>query len=237
MNNISQKTENYCHLIDMSSYDIIDFGESCGASLITSALNIKGKSLFGLGGYKFHQLSYFLNENKFEEIYDKKYLTLRDGTVPAFENYVNRYSYWNGIVNTKYGFIFLHDFGYDTRKKCITNYDFIVKKFDEKIASLRESFTNDKKLVFLTLVDNCKNVTEHNAISIVQSLKLHMPNPNKKFYLIIFSNSVIEIQCDHVVCIKLESPTHNTWFMPTEKKNKLLFEIFEKLSTTLSSLE
>ncbi len=213
----------------MTEYQLIEFGEACEPVILTRLMGLRQKTLFMLGGFAFNTLPYFLNENKFEEIYGKEYLTLENGTpVSNFESTINAYCQYKKIKHKKYGFNLIHDYGYDKVKQCITNYDFIVGQYDIKIAALREAFQNDKTLIFIHFGKPETKLFIYRTKDVINALKKHMPNPNKKFYILVFSNQdphKNQRHHDEILYIKLDNTTKDFWGQPRTQQQLLQNEI------------
>ena len=184
-------------------------GDRCGPGIIIDdILKQKKKCLFMLGFYPFNDILHYLNDNHYENIYNKKYL-LPDANDSTF------------VYHTGYNFIFNHD--YVTSNGEITNYDFVKQRFDLKIKNFREMLGEDNLCIFINFTDN---VAE---LKIVDML-IWLNNHKKNFHLIIFTTnpdvSSYYSEHDRLSIIMLKKQ-YNSWFtLPKEEKMDLYREIY-----------
>lgn len=226
----------------LNKCDLIEFGDACAPILLTQCImKQKNKTLFLLGGFGFNNLIYFLNENKFEEIYKEEYLTLNDGTpVINFGNTLKRYGFYNKIRNSKYGFSFVHDFSYDRITQCIINYDFIKNEYNNKIIKLKESFQNSKILIFVHFCRNITNISDYKELEMIEALKKHMPNPSKKFYIFVYSNQDKLNESNQIIQIiytKLKNSIEEFWLLSGKLRDELENEISTNFFETMKKLD
>jgi hypothetical protein len=219
-------------------YELIDFGDACGPSiLIKNILGIKKKTLFMIGGYYFNDIIKYLEEDKLEEIYNKDYLTNEKyEKINKFTNKMQRYCESQIIRNVKYGFNFIHDFGYNPTDNSITNYNFICNEFDKKIASLKESFANEKILIFIHFNRNKHNINTLNIVGMINVLNKFM---SKNFYIFIFTNQdTSKLQkYREVKYIVLDNVTEDFWSQSTEMQNIMCDEIHSKFCVQMSKFK
>ena len=102
--------------------------------------------MFMLGWYLFNDNLNYLNDNNLEDIYSKEYLKVQDYKSSLHE-----------IINTKYNFLFNHDFVCDEEGN-IANYDHIKIRFDEKIKNFKLLYNkNCSKKIFISFSENIKH--------------------------------------------------------------------------------
>jgi hypothetical protein len=118
----------------MSTYkiDLCHLGNACAPGiLINEILKIKKKTLFMLAIYHFNDIITYLNDNNYENIYDKNLLN------------ISKYP----VINIKYNFKFLHDYVFKNNK--IINYDFIIDRFNTKITNFKEMLIDKNLTIFI----------------------------------------------------------------------------------------
>ena len=223
------------------NYELIDFGNQCLPSiLIRNILNKKKKYLFMLGNYSFNNICNFLENGILEDIYNKEYLFYGDKKVENFTDENKKYCHNIVIKNIKYNFAFNHDFAYDISNNTITNYDFIVNEFNEKIINFKELMINEKTPVFINFSENNKYFFNFEKMN--NMLKKWC---NKKFYIFVFlfstKNTVNKIvndyDNDNIILIHLENDLSNWHIQPKDIKKILFKEIYEKYCDTMKKLE
>jgi hypothetical protein len=220
-------------------------GDQCATNIIINdILKRKKKLLFMLGAFRFDNIVQFLEENKWEEIYDKKFLKPCNNSNVSliFENTVNKNTHLfdldNCIRNTKYNFNFHHDFLYDKHTNKILNYQFIVNQYNVKIKNTRELFTNDKPVIFINFVfahDMMKQLIPSNLNRMISVLKKQIPH--KKFYIFFFTNfHDLHVSCENVHFIYLQN-NYVEWSHKTPKQNFELYkEIYNKFYETTKKI-
>jgi hypothetical protein len=124
----------------LNNISLFYFGDHCEPSiLIDFILKRRTKNIFMLGHYLFNDNLNYLNDNNLQDIYSKKYLKVK-----------NYKSSLHEIVNTKYNFLFNHDFRCD-EKGIIVNYEHIKTRFDEKINNFKLLYNKDfSKKIFIS---------------------------------------------------------------------------------------
>lgn len=210
-------------------YELIDFGDACGPTiLIRKILGIKKKTLFMIGGYYFNDIIKYLEENKLEEIYNKEYITNQNyEKISNFTSGKNHYGESQIIRNTKYGFNLIHDFCYNPTDNSITNYKFVCNEFDMKISALKESFANNKILIFIHFNRIKHNINTFNIKGMINVLNKHI---SKNFYIFIFTNQdTTKLQkYREIKYIMLENTIEDFWSQPKEQQDILCNEISTK---------
>ena len=113
--------------------ELCHLGDDCASGIIIDDIIYqKKKLLFMLGEYNFNDIFNYLNDNKFEEIYNKDKLIIVK----------------NGVKHKDYNFLFNHD--YVINNYTLTNYDFIKLRFDEKIKNFRGILASGNTCIFIT---------------------------------------------------------------------------------------
>jgi hypothetical protein len=221
------------------TYELVDFGNQClPHELIRKILKKKSKQLFMLGVYSFNDISVFLERGNFEDIYKKEYLVYNNCPIEHFTNEVEKYSHSSIIKNTRCKFTYNHDFLYDISTNTIRNYDFIVHEFDEKIANLKQLFSNDKLPIFI----HFSMIKITGLEKMVSVLKSYMTKP---FYIFIFvpdtcypsnrenNNTLFE----NIKFIYLEKDYIDWWKQPQDIKMVLYKEIYDKYVDIMRKLQ
>lgn len=208
---------------------LVHFGNDCASGiLINDILNIKKKQLFQLGFYNFNNILEYLKENKYEEIYDKKYLFFNNIKIKKFSNSLKKYknlSVNESIIHKKYNFEFNHD--YEIKNNEIINYDFIVNVFDEKIKNFKNCLESKNKILFITF-------TNHD-LKILKMINLLKKKTNNWFKLVIFTgNKNLNYSTDQIELIHLNNEYHRSWFLKPMKDRFILYEeIYNKFYNAL----
>jgi hypothetical protein len=191
----------------MSNIELCHLGDDCVPGIIIDDILDKHKKcLFMLGVFKFNDILFYLNDNNFENIYNKDYL-------------INEYDLW--IKHSLYNFIFNHDYKIENGE--ITNYDFIKNRFDTKISNFREMLSSDNTCVFISFTEN---INEIEIGGMLYWLTLH----KKNFHLMIFTNNTYNsnFSPEHLSIIKLDI-SYKDWYSREESYKYLLYkEIYEK---------
>ena len=188
--------------------DLFHFGDNCAPGIIIDdILNIHKKQLFMLAIYKFNDILDYLKENKYREIYDKKYFKI--------ENQL--------IKNEKYNFIFCHD--YTIVNNEITNYDVIKDRFEIKIKNFEEILRSEKPIIFISFSDNINNFKITDMLNWLKCNK-------KNFHLFIFTTNDYSIHLNdpNLSIIRLTSK-HDIWIwwrMEKETQKEVFKEIYER---------
>ena len=125
----------------------------------------------------------FLENGILEDIYNKEYLFYGDKKIENFTNENKKYCHNIVIKNTKYNFAFNHDFSYDISNNTITNYDFIINEFNEKIKNFKDLMINEKTPIFINFSENNKNFFNFEKMNnILHLLTFQTPIIYKPFY-------------------------------------------------------
>jgi hypothetical protein len=199
----------------MYSLNLYHLGDNCEPGIIINdILNIKTKTLFMLGVYRFNDIICYLNDNHFEKIYDKNYLEISDTN--------------NVVFHKLYNFQFNHD--YKIKDSKIDNYDFIKERFDIKIKNFRDMLVDENNTIFITFSGNVNN------LKILDMLEWFDTN-KKSFHLIIFTNNSYTLDSSFskkITIIKLDNSYHNWYKMEKLPKNVLYKEIYDKFINCLT---
>lgn len=191
----------------MYKIDLCHIGDNCEPGmLIDSILSINKKCLFMLGIYELNNIIKYLNDNNYEKIYDSDYFYIEPEP--------------NVVSHTLYKFKFNHD--YNTSNKCITNYQVIKNRFDEKIKNFRSMLNSPNKTIFINFTNN---VDKKNINEMLNWQKTHKNNS----HLIIFTNNPYSIgNTQNLSIIHLEHSYESWWEIEKPKRIHLYKEIYDK---------
>ena len=198
----------------MYNLDLCHFGNQCAPGiLIDDILNIHKKTLFMLGIFRFNDILHYLNENNYENIYDKKCLVPNSNT---------------DVVHTSYYFHFNHD--YIIENSNFTNYDFVKKRFDVKIKNFRDMLANESKTIFINFCENIDTID-------INGMLLWLQNNKKNFHLIIFTYNDYSsnYESNNLSIIKLQNNYGGWWDLNEQKKVILYNEIYEEFLNCLEN--
>ena len=192
----------------MSNYvELCHLGDNCAPGIIINdILHIRQKCLFMLGLYNFNDILFYLNDNDFENIYNREHL-------------VNESNVW--IYHNVYKFIFNHDYHLENGE--ITNYDFIKDRFDIKIKNFREMLSSDNTCVFISFTENINYIE-------IGGMLYWLTLNKKKFHLMIFTNNTYNstFSPEHLSIIKLDT-SYEKWYEKDSGYKYILYkEIYEK---------
>jgi len=153
---------NYC-------VELLHFGAECEPGIIISdVLRLKRKTLFMAGRYSFNSILDYLNDANYENIYDR--LCLTPGHDVDASKTIMRHQLYN--------FQFPHDYMFENGE--ITNYDAIVKRFDEKIANFRNVLRNERMVIFLGYTCDVRSLRIKEMLGWMQKNMI-------RFHLVLFS--------------------------------------------------
>jgi hypothetical protein len=211
------------------NYELIELGNNClPYELKKIVLQNKSKTLFMLGCFNFNNICKFLENGIFEDIINKEHLFYENKKIEFFTNEYEKYYHNYNIKNSKYNFIYNHDFMYDISSNTIQNYDFIENEFNNKIKNLKHTFVNEKIPIFINFTTNMKK-EELQIEKMISVLKKYI---NKQFYILTFLNSKInQIEESKNECVKyiyLEEDFSSWWNQPKDIKLLLYKEMYEK---------
>jgi len=191
----------------MSNIELCHLGDDCAPGIIINdILHRDKKHLFMLGVYKFNDILFYLDENKFENIYNREHL-------------VNESNLW--MYHNLYNFVFNHDYKIENGE--ITNYDFVKDRFDTKIKNFREMLSSDNTCIFISFTENINHIE-------IGGMLYRLTHMKKNFHLMIFTNTTFNsnFSPDHLSIIKLDI-SYNNWYSQDEGYKYLLYkEIYEK---------
>lgn len=190
----------------MYNIDLCHLGDNCGPGiLIDDILNIHKKCLFMLGIYEFNNILTYLNDNNYEKIYKKEYLTVQPN---------------NNVKHGLYNFIFNHDYSIVNAE--ISNYEFIKTRFDIKIKNFRDMLIDSNKCIFIVFCDNIDTLMVDEMLNCLSHIKQH-------FHLIIYTdnNFLSTYTSEHLSIVKLENPYNNWWSKDDNTKYLLYKEIYD----------
>ena len=200
----------------MNNIELCHLGDNCLTGvIIDEILNIHKKYLFMIGMYNFNDIINYLNDNNYENIYNKQNLIIMG----------------NGYVHHNlYKFTFNHD--YIIKDGLISNYDNIKERFDIKIKNFREMLISNNKCIFITFTKSI------DLINIEDMLKWLSYN-KKDYHLIIFTEKLYysTISSDKLTIIKLiklENQFSNWWKNDKKDNIGLYKEIYDKFIDCLT---
>ena len=163
--------------------DYIEFGDNCLPFIfLKEVLYIKEKSLFSLGVFDFNNILKYIQNDNYEDICKKEYLTYDNKPISNFYDKIKNYSQSPKIINTKYDFGFLQHFNYDVSNNCINNYNFVTNQFSAKIKDFKLKLKNEKTLMFI----NFSFYNAINNIKIDEMINVLNKMINKKYYIFLF---------------------------------------------------
>jgi hypothetical protein len=226
-------------------YELIDFGDNCLPSiLIRKICNKQTKHLFMLGVYNFNDIIPFLQDDDYESIYKKEYLTFNENQITNFSNELDKYCTNSRIINSKYHFRYLHDFSYDISNNCITNYDFIVNQFNIKITNFKNQLVSNNTLLFINFAfyEKTNTIKIDEMIDILDKKVL-----SKKYFIVFFFYTNSEEVFDekyidkfqkynNVKTIILKNNFSEWWKQEGDKKNILYKEIYDNFYNIMKEL-
>lgn len=198
----------------MYQLDLCHLGDHCAPGIIIDdILNIHKKTLFMLGVYTFNDIVNFLNDNNYENIYNKELLTLDSSNT-------------KNTIHSQYNFKFNHDYVHNN--STIINYDLVRNRFDTKIKNFREMLATPTTTVFISFVEN---VDTSNIDGMVEWLRANKPN----FHLMIFTNTAYTTKdINDVSILKIDRSYANWWLMDNMSKRLVYKEIYGKFIQCLS---
>jgi hypothetical protein len=219
------------------NYELIELGNNClSYDLKQIILQKKTKTLFMLGCFNFNNICKFLEDGIFEDIFNKDYLFYENKKIEFFTNEYQNYYHKYAIKNSKYNFMYNHDFVYDVSLNTIQNYDFIANEFNIKIKNLKDTFVNDKLPIFINFSIGIKK-EELQIERMILVLKKYM---KKQFYIFIFLYSKInnqeECKNENVRYIYLEQDYSSWWNQPKDIKILLYKEMYEKYAIVMKEM-
>ena len=192
----------------MNNIDLVHLGDFCEPGIIIDEiLNINKKHLFMLGGYNFNNILHFLNDNNYENIYNRQ--LLRPGTKITTHHIL-------------YKFFFNHDYVCDDTLK-ITNYDFVKNRFDIKIKNFRDMLASPNLAIFINFTTNIDLLNINGMIKWLNAKK-------SNYHMIIFTNNNYSFVNNEkkLSIIKLQHSYHE-WFKRSRIQNKNVYkEMYEK---------
>ncbi len=192
----------------MYNIDLCHFGNNCAPGIIIDELlNIKKKTLFMLAIYHFNDILYYLNDNNYENIYNRELLYIQKKN---FEKHKT------------YNFVFSHDYICDNNE--ISNYDLIKERFDIKISNFKNMLQSEDMTIFINFTLFLHNLK-------IQDMLKWLENNKKTFHLIIFTNNEYDINnynYNNLSIIKLDLTFNEWWLMELQRKMDLYKEIYEK---------
>ena len=197
--------------------ELYHFGDQCAPGIIIDdILKINKKTLFMLGFYSFNNILYFLQDNNYEQIYNRDNLI-----VETHEN----------VRHNKYNFVFNHD--YKITDWQINNYDFIRDRFDVKIRHFREMLSSEDKCIFITFTSNVDSLK-------IQEMLEWLTHNKRNFYLVIFthneySNTQYFNNCSIIKLDNSYEGSEGWWQMEYNKKKTLYNEIYGKFLQCLNN--
>ena len=158
----------------------------------------KVKTIFFIGYHQIRDIVRFLQDDRWEDIYDKQYLTYKGNPITAFKSVTNSFchnTYKQSVSHSLYNFVFNHDYEFDEKEQAILNYDFVVEQHNKKIKASKEMFVSDRPLIFIHFVRNSydPNMPDKTSAIDTESLKTFIQwfsttYPNKRFYVYIFTD-------------------------------------------------
>jgi len=195
------------------SIDLVHLGDNCAPGIIINdILNIRKKTLFMLGMYPLNNIITYLNDNKYENIYDLQYLDIQ----------LN-----NHVYHTVYNFTFNHD--YLIKDSVITNYDIVKNRFDEKIENFKNTL-NSKE--FTVLIHFTRASKQEDIDAIILFFKKY----KDRFHLIIFTNNHISVNNSlYVSIIKLDNCYYQWYKKDMKDRYELYNEIYDKCIACLKN--
>jgi hypothetical protein len=192
----------------MYNIDLCHFGNNCAPGIIIDELlNIKKKTLFMLAIYHFNDILYYLNDNNYENIYNRELLYIQKK---------------NFVKHKTYNFVFSHDYICDNNE--ISNYDLIKERFDIKISNFKNMLQSEDMTIFINFTLFLHNLK-------IQDMLKWLENNKKTFHLIIFTNNEYDINnynYNNLSIIKLDLTFNEWWLMELQCKMDLYKEIYEK---------
>lgn len=177
----------------------LHFGERCHPILIINMmLNINIKTLFQLGIYPFNTIVKILEDEKFDDIMNPKYLmtvnshpdgtyTLKEKNLNVLEvDTVNRYCHIDTIIKHEIydKLILVHDYGVE--ENTIVNYNFIQKSHKLKQQNFYEYIKSGDVLCFITFLFDSNTVSEleYQKMNTILSEKYNI----KDFIIVVFTS-------------------------------------------------
>jgi hypothetical protein len=196
----------------MYKVDLCHLGDACAPGIIIDEiLNIRKKTLFMLGIYKFNDILNYLTEGNYENIYNKEDL------------YIDLH-----VKHRQYNFVFNHDYLFKDAE--ITNYDFIKARFDLKIKNFKETLAKPSKTVYINFTSMFDRLN-------INEMCAWLDNNTHSYHLIIFTDNAdsYEIQENQLSVIKISK--FSGWWLFTPENKKILYrEIYEKFIECCTTL-
>ncbi len=192
--------------------ELCHFGENCAPGIIINdILKINTKQLFMLGTYPLNNILSYLKDGNYEKIYDTDNLIIMPD---------------NTIRHSKYDFIFNHD--YTVLNSKISNYDFIVSRFNTKIKNFREMLLSENMCIFIVFTNNIDDLKINEVLDWLTLNK-------KNFHLMIFTSNKHNTVIDSKLCsiINLKNNYYNWWAMEQTPKMILYTEIYDEFINCL----
>ena len=163
-----------------------------------------------LGIYNFNDIINYLTNDQLDQIYNLDFLKKKD----------------NETIHILYNFRFNHDYKYDSSSN-ITNYDYVKKRFIEKINNNKEIYNLNNYNIFINFTDDINNLNINGFLALYEK--------KIKYYLFIFTNNNYkEFNKKHISVIKLKNSYVDWYEMDEKKKNVLYEEIYSKFINELN---
>lgn len=216
-----------------NTINFVHFGNQCAPGIIINEiLGNKQKNLFQLGIYEFDNIYKYLVDESYESIYDNKYLVIckdngEEISPTICPSQTVGFQHEKKVTHTKYGFVFNHDYNYNSNYE-LTNYNFIVDIFNQKISNFKEILYSQNNFVYF-IVFTFQHIMIDRMIEYLLTKRKH-------FKLIIFTsqhniaNDLISNNkyIEYYTVIKLDRQLTRWYKLEGTNKNDLYAEIYNK---------
>lgn len=217
----------------MSQPELIHFGEQCAPGIIINdILGQKRKNLFQMGFYSFNGILAYLTQNQLETIYQPDLLVnASNQPLAGIKSVVSKYGHSGQTVarHRQYGFGYNHDF--IVENNTITNHNFAVALYQEKIRNFLADLASPAPKVFITFT---QNVTPLSITPMVELLRARLSSC--RFVLLIFTpgNEPSPVAPPEVEIIRLERQFDKWWEINMPQREPLYRSIYTKFHSAMT---